>query len=80
MLTPQQCRAARAGLDWTRAHLAERAGVSLSTVANFEQEKRGTYRPNLDALQRALEAGGAAFTVEGCVCFPAHAEAPKKGE
>lgn len=69
MLTPQQCRAARGGLDWTRSELAEKAGVSLSTVASFEQEKRGTYRPNQAALRQALEAGGARFTEDGCVCF-----------
>lgn len=77
MLTPQQCRAARGGLDWTRAELAERAGVSLSTVASFEQEKRGTYRPNLDAMRRALEEGGVQFTEEGCVCFPERPENSK---
>lgn len=71
MLTPQQCRAARGGLDWTRSELAERAGVSLSTVASFEQEKRGTYRPNQAALRLALEAGGVRFTDDGCVCFAA---------
>lgn len=77
MLTPGQCRAARGFLDWTRAELAERTGLSLSTIASFEQGKRGTYRPNLMAIRTALEAAGVRFADDGCVCF---AEVAAKGE
>ena len=32
MLTPEQCRAARAVLGWSREDLAQKAGVSAGTV------------------------------------------------
>lgn len=37
LLTPGQCRAARGFLDWTQDELAERAGLSRSTVRDFEK-------------------------------------------
>ena len=36
MLTPEQCRAARAVLGWSREDLAQKAGVSAGTVVGFE--------------------------------------------
>lgn len=70
MITPQQCRAARAGLDWTRDELAQKAGVGLSTVASFEREEGSPRGPNLAAIRLALEKVGVRFTDDGCVCFP----------
>ena len=58
MITPEQSRAARGWLDWTQEDLAQRAGVGLSTVRDFEKGRRMPIRNNLDAMQRALEAGG----------------------
>jgi transcriptional regulator with XRE-family HTH domain len=70
LITPQQCRAARAGLDWTRDELAQKAGVGLSTVASFEREEGSPRGPNLAAIRLALEKVGVRFTEDGCVCFP----------
>lgn len=76
MITSQQCRAARAGLDWKRDELAAKAGVSLSTIASFERDEREPFRPNLAAIQSTFEAAGVRFTDDGCVCF---AEAKVEG-
>jgi transcriptional regulator with XRE-family HTH domain len=37
---PPQVRAARALLDWSQKHLAERAGVAVTTVRDMEEGKR----------------------------------------
>ena len=58
MLSPEQCRAARAWLEWSQDELAKRASVGLSTVRAFEKGGRMPIRNNLDALRAALEAGG----------------------
>lgn len=65
MLTPEQCRAARAWLDWGQAELAKRANVGLSTLRDFEAGKRAPMRNNLQALQRALEDAGIHLTFRG---------------
>ncbi len=58
MLTPEQCRAARALLDWTQADLAERAGVSRSTVRGFENEQHELHRGSAAVIRAAFEAAG----------------------
>ncbi|MBL6458877.1 helix-turn-helix transcriptional regulator [Belnapia sp. T6] len=58
MLSPEQSRAARGWLDWTQEELAKRAGVSLSTVRDFEKGRRAPIPNNLAALRSALENGG----------------------
>jgi transcriptional regulator with XRE-family HTH domain len=58
-LTPAQCRAARALLDWTQDDLAERAEVSRGTIRGFESGQHALQRATAAAVRRALEAGGA---------------------
>ena len=63
MLTAKQIRAARALLGWSQPELAKAAGLSLPTIVRMEGEA-GPGRSsatNVDALQRALEAGGIVF-------------------
>lgn len=57
-LTPEQCRAARALLDWTQDDLAEQAGVSRGTVRGFEGGLHGLQRGTAAAIRGALEAAG----------------------
>jgi transcriptional regulator with XRE-family HTH domain len=64
MITPAQCRGARGLLDWTQGRLATEAGVSLSTVKDFEGGHRTPIGNNLAAIRRALEAGGIEFIRE----------------
>lgn len=64
MMTPAQCRAARAWLDWSQDDLAEKARVSQSTVRDFERGRRTPIANNLDALRRVFEENGVMLTTE----------------
>ena len=64
MITPAQCRMARAGLGWSETQLAKAIGVSLATVSRFETGKAQTQPATVEAIQRALEAAGVVF-IEG---------------
>jgi DNA-binding transcriptional regulator YiaG len=60
-MTPEQCRAARAWLNWPQDALAKSANVGVSTVRDFEAGRREPTRNNLAAMQAALEKGGVSF-------------------
>jgi transcriptional regulator with XRE-family HTH domain len=60
-MNSHQCRAGRALLQWSQTQLAEAAGVGLSTVNDFEIEKRESRSNNLSAIRRALEDAGIEF-------------------
>ncbi|WP_229735740.1 helix-turn-helix domain-containing protein [Novosphingobium marinum] len=64
-LSPMSCRAARMLLNLTQPELAERAGVSVSTLRRFEA---GTGKPGTWAirqLEEALEREGILFVGAG---------------
>lgn len=67
MFSPEQCRAARAWLDWDQEKLAKLAGVSLSTVRDFEKGRRLPIGNNLDAIQKVFEGAGIAFNFDGSI-------------
>jgi len=57
-VSPEQCRAGRALLNWSQAELAGRAGVARKTVTEFEIGSRPlNFRTRRD-ITLALEAGG----------------------
>jgi transcriptional regulator with XRE-family HTH domain len=61
-MTPAQCRAARALLDWTQIALAAAARLGESTVIDFERSRRAVTEASIAAMRRALEAAGVEFT------------------
>ncbi len=62
-MTPEQCRAARGWLDLSQDELAKAAGVSLSTVRDFEKGRRVPISATLAAMRAALDARGIGFVV-----------------
>jgi transcriptional regulator with XRE-family HTH domain len=64
-ITPAQCRAARALLGITQSELAEAAGLGLSTVVDYEKERRQVSDQAIKAMQDALRRAGVAFHVAG---------------
>jgi DNA-binding XRE family transcriptional regulator len=65
MLDAQHSRAARGWLDWTQNDLAKQAGVSLSTIRDFEKGRRKPMTNNIKAIEAALATAGITFTETG---------------
>ncbi|UPK40592.1 helix-turn-helix domain-containing protein [Bradyrhizobium sp. 186] len=57
-MSPSQCRAARALLDMTQPQLAASAKVGLSTVVDFERDRRAVSEEAVSKMQQALELAG----------------------
>ena len=73
MITPAQCRAARALLDWSGDRLATRTGLDETDVSRFEAGDLALSPQDQAVLKRALEGAGAVFfdedeTVSGGPC------------
>jgi ribosome-binding protein aMBF1 (putative translation factor) len=58
MITPRQCRAARALLGWTQAGLAEEADIGVDIVRRFERSESDTRSSGIIAIEKALRRGG----------------------
>jgi transcriptional regulator with XRE-family HTH domain len=78
ILTPALCRAGRGFLDWTQCDLADRSGVSRSTIRDYEGARHDVHRSTEAQLRRAFEDGGLAFVpVDGegiAICSKYHAD------
>jgi transcriptional regulator with XRE-family HTH domain len=61
MLTAQQVRAGRALINWSQKELAQKSGISLNAINNFEREIVAPRQDTLLALQRTLEEAGLEF-------------------
>jgi transcriptional regulator with XRE-family HTH domain len=64
-LLPEQCRAARGLLNWTQAELAIRAGISRSTVRDFEGERHDLHRSTMALLLQTFEQAGIELLLAG---------------
>lgn len=56
MMTPIECQAARAELQWTRERLAREAGVEIGAIVAFELETTSPQPSLVAAITGALEA------------------------
>lgn len=61
LISPEQCRMARAGVGLTAGRLAERAQVSKVTLSDFEKGKRAPHPRTIAAIRVALESVGVEF-------------------
>lgn len=64
MIAPEQSRAARAWLNWSQADLAERAGVGLSTIRDFEKGVRKPIANNMLAIRKAFYSADVEFVAD----------------
>jgi ribosome-binding protein aMBF1 (putative translation factor) len=64
-MIPSQCRAARALIDWSQPKLAEASGFSISTIVDFERQRRAVSESAVEAMAQALEAAGVEFIRPG---------------
>ena len=64
MITSAQCRAARGLLSWSQQNLADRAGVGIMTIHQFEKEGTQPRRATLEVVKRAFENAGVEFIDE----------------
>lgn len=60
-ITPEQSRAGRALLDWSRDQLAATSGVPRRTIQRFEGKEVEPRIATLSAIRSALEAAGVIF-------------------
>ncbi|MER8509370.1 helix-turn-helix transcriptional regulator [Mesorhizobium sp. M0199] len=63
-ISPQQLRAARALIDWTREDLANASGITVRTLVRIENAQTTSRQTTLDALIAALETAGIEFIPE----------------
>ena len=69
LVTPPQCRMARAYLNWSQQELADRVGMALNTVSYFEKGERQADLKTVSRIASVLEAEGMRF-VDGGVLPP----------
>jgi DNA-binding XRE family transcriptional regulator len=63
-ISPEQSRAARGLLDWSRDELATRCGVAKRTIIRFEAGDGETRGSTLANIRAALELAGVIFVEE----------------
>lgn len=61
IITPAQCRAARALLNWSQPELAERCDIHVQTISNFEKESGSPSKSTLEKITTVLTLAGIEF-------------------
>src|SRR5579863_5542507 len=61
MISPTQCRMARAALDWTVADLSAAAGIGATTIVRFERQLAAANKSTVAAIEHAFELAGVRF-------------------
>jgi DNA-binding XRE family transcriptional regulator len=64
VMNAQQCRMARAGLDWTLDRCAAQSGVNRRTILNFENGGPAS-DASLVKIRSAFESAGIVFVERG---------------
>lgn len=65
MISPAQCRSARALLGWSLSKLAAAASVTENDIDDFEVERRPADGSTVAAIERAFTAVGVNFSADG---------------
>ena len=63
-VSPEQSRAARRLLNWSKVRLASRSNLSETTIGQFEESLRALSIDKLAAIRAALEPAGVIFVEE----------------
>ncbi len=79
MISAEQCRAARALLNWSQQELADRAGVGIVTLRQLEAGVNEPRRATLEVVKRALESAGVSFIDENGAGAGVRLTKPKAG-
>ena len=66
-ITPNQLRAARAWLGWTRGKLTLKSGVSERAIAQYELGRSVPHEGTLVRLRNTFEAEGIRFQFVGAI-------------
>lgn len=62
LLTPALTRVSRAALNLSQKDLADKAGLGVSTIADYEREARTPTRASLARIEAAFRSAGMVFT------------------
>jgi len=65
MITPNQCRAARELVGWSREDLQKKTKLARETIGNFERGSGNLTMKTLDILKTTFENAGIEFVDDG---------------
>ena len=69
LIFPKQCKAARNLLGWKQKDLAQKSGVGVATIGNFENEIRIPHARTLKDIKIAFEQAGMEFENNDNFCL-----------